>query len=194
MTEEELNKLPNNDRLAQYCKSICLGNRKQYINQRKEEIKTCNHLFLKLYDKEYIGGCHSSDCYDNPAIVECVHCSLTNKFKYFEEVIDYDCKNQTIESSMFDEIFRNNYRRSGKSFNHSVFNIISDSVLKTDQGTLLYKLALIINPQGTNEELFDIMTKLNELETNLEKWKLSKVEQCGDLLDRYKERKVLIKK
>ena len=95
---------------------------------------------------------------------------------------------------MFDNIFRNNYRRSGKSFNDSVFNIISDSVLKTDQGALLYKLALIINSEGTNEELFDIMTKLNELETNLEKWKLSKVEQCNDLLNRYKERKVLIKK
>ncbi len=38
------------------------------------------------------------------------------------------------------------------------------------------------------------MSILNELETNLEKWKLSKVEQCNDLLNRYKERKILIKK
>lgn len=192
--EEELNNLPNNDRLAQYCRSLYLGNQKQYIKQRKEEIKKCNHLFLKLQDKEYIGACHSSDCYDNPAIVECVHCGLTNKFKYFEEDIDYNCKNQTIESSMFDEVFKNNYRRCGKSFNDSIFDLISDNVIKTDQGVLLYKLALIINPQGTNEELFDIMKKLNELETNLEKWKLSKVEQCDNLLNRYNERKVLIKK
>ena len=100
----------------------------------------------------------------------------------------------TIESIMFDEIFKNGYRRSGKSFNDSIFNVISDNVIKTNPAKLLYKLAIIIKPQGTNEELFDIMTKLNELETNLEKWKLSKVEQCDDLLDRYKERKVLIKK
>ena len=71
---------------------------------------------------------------------------------------------------------------------------MSKEVIKTHQAGLLYKLALKINPTGTYEELFEIMKTLNELETNLEKWKLSKVEQCDDLLDRYKERKVLIKK
>ena len=192
MTEEELNKLPNNDNLAQWCRSLINSNNKQYIKERKDEILNCNHLFLKLKDKEYIGSLHSSDCYDEPAIVECVHCGLTNKFKYLEE--KFEESKTTIESIMFDETFKNGYRRSGKSFNDSIFNVISDNVIKTNQAKLLYKLAIIINPQGTNEELFDIMTKLNELETNLEKWKLSKVEQCEDLLDRYKERKTLIKK
>ena len=91
------------------------------------------------------------------------------------------------------ETFKNGYRRGGKSFDNSVFNVISKEVIKTHQAGLLYKLALKINPTGTYEELFEIMKTLNELETNLEKWKLSKVEQCDNLLDRYKERKTLIK-
>ena len=33
------------------------------------------------------------------------------------------------------------------------------------------------------------MNTLNELETDLEKWKLRKVEQCDDLIDRYEKRK-----
>ena len=81
MTEEELNKLPNNDNFAQCCRSLINGYQDNYKNQRKDEILNCNHLFLKLKDKEYIGSYHSSDCYDNPAIVECVHCGLTNKVK-----------------------------------------------------------------------------------------------------------------
>ena len=194
MTEEELNKLPNNDNFAQCCRSLINGHKDNYINQRKEEMLNCNHLFLKLKDKEYVGSYHSSDCCDDSAIVECVYCGLTNKFKYLEEIFgEYD-QNQTIESSMFDEIFKKGYRRSGKSFNDSVFNLISYDVIKTNHPQLLYKLALIINLKGTTEELFNIMSILNELETNLEKWKLSKVEQCNDLLKRYKERKVLIKK
>lgn len=199
MTEEELNKLPNNDLLAQWSSKIQGNYDYDYINCRKEEIEQCPHLFLKLKDAEYVGGFHSSDCYDDPAIVECVYCGLTNKFRKLEEDYFYHKLNSyyrkpTIESIMFMETFKNGYRRGGKSFDNSVFNVISKEVIKTHQAGLLYKLALKINPTGTYEELFEIMKTLNELETNLEKWKLSKVEQCDDLLDRYKERKTLIKK
>lgn len=51
------------------CRSLFRGYQEKYINQRKEEILNCNHLFLNLKDKEYIGSFHSSDCYDNPPII-----------------------------------------------------------------------------------------------------------------------------
>lgn len=210
MTDEELMKLPNNDRFAQYFGNLYYymysKSERKFIKRREErenEIKKCNHLFLILKNKEYVGGFHSSDCGYEPSILECVHCGLTNKFEYLEETTDVDLylyhirdHNQmfhTIETNLLHKLYPDAWKRGGKSFDNSVFNLISDGVIATHHAGLLYKLALIINPQGTNEELFNIMSELSELETDLEKFKLNTIEQCADLLDRYKKRKVLSK-
>ena len=57
--------MPINDRFHQYCKSL-----RESDENRKKEINNCNHLFLKLREKEYCGAFHSSDCCDIPSILE----------------------------------------------------------------------------------------------------------------------------
>ncbi len=196
MENNKLIKLPNNDNFAQCCRSIYKSSFSQHANKRRDEIINCNHLFLKLKEKEYVGSFHSSDCEDEPSILECVHCGLTNKFEPVERVLSKyrRLSNKSLETIMFHQLYHDAWKRGGKSFDDYVFNLISDGVISTNQAGLLYKLALIINPKGSNEELFDIMNSLDELENDLEKWKLSKVEQCADLIDRYNKRKIKVLK
>ena len=192
MEKSELVKLPNNDNFAQCFRSLSNG----YTDKRKEEIINCNHLFFKLKEKQYVGSFHSSDCEDEPSILECVHCGLTNKFEPIERVLKKYKRlpYKSLETIMFHQLYQGAWQRGGKRFDDSIFNLISDVVITTNQAGLLYKLALKINPEGSNEELFNIMNTLNELETDLEKWKLSKVEQCDGLIDRYKKRKIKVLK
>ena len=196
MEKGQLIKLPNNDNFAQCCRSISNSRFSQYAYKRKEEIINCNHLFLKLKEKEYVGSFHSSDCEDEPSVLECIHCGLTNKFEPVERLLSKYKRlpYKSLETIMFHQLFHEAWKRRGKSFDDSIFNLISDGVIATNQAGLLYKLALKINPDGSNEELYNIMNSLNELETDLEKWKLSKVEQCDDLIDRYKKRKIKVLK
>ena len=191
MEKSELVKLPNNDNFAQCYRSLYKGHFNQYANRRKEEITNCNHLFLKLKEKEYLGSFHSSDCMDEPSVLECVHCGLTNKFETLERILSQYKMifKKSLETIMFHNIYHDAWKKDGKCFDDSIFNLISDGVIKTNQAGLLYKLAIVINPYGSNEELFNIMNTLNELETDLERLKLSKVEQCGDLIDRYNKEK-----
>ena len=192
MEKGQLIKLPNNDNFAQCCRSLSNG----YTDKRKEEIINCNHLFLKLKEKQYVGSFHSSDCEDEPSVLECIHCGLTNKFEPVERVLSKyrRISNKSLETIMFHQLYHDSWKRGGKSFDDSIFNLITDELISTNQAGLLYKLALIINPEGSNEELFNIMNTLNELETDLEKMKLSKVEQCDDLIDRYNKRKTKVLK
>ena len=199
--EERIILLPNNDNLSQYCRSLQGYFNEDFIKQREREINDCNHLFLKIRKKEYCGSYHSSDCMSIPPLLECVHCGLTNKFEDHERV-DIEIKMErgiygyrehqhTIETIMFHKIYKDAFIRCGKDFDESKLNIISDEVIRTDQARLLYELAKDINPKGKNEELFTIMKEINEIETDLEKFKLSKVSDCKELLIRYKESKSL---
>ena len=86
---------------------------------------------------------------------------------------------------MFAEIFENSYRRSGKIFINSDLNVISEECLPTNHPSLLYRLALLINPSGNNEELFLIMKQLHLLETPQERIRLKKEEHARALLIRY---------
>ena len=98
---------------------------------------------------------------------------------------------------MFEEIFKNSYFRSGKSFNNSSLNLISEECLLTYHPGLLYRLALQISPLGNSEELFEIMKQLHSLETLQEKIRLQTEEQAISLLDRYynsKPKSLVLKK
>ena len=188
----EIEKLNLNDTYAQFLRKI----RKQSdeeVEKRKNEIIKCNHLFIKLEDGVYIGGFHSSDCYYEPSIVECVHCGLTNKFNKLEELyndrdyLSYFLNTKTIESDMFNEIFRNYYLRGGKSFDESGFNLISNESLNTYHPSILYRLALSIKEDASNEEIFEIMKELSELETHEERFRLQSIKDASLLVERYKK-------
>ena len=92
---------------------------------------------------------------------------------------------KTLESKLFNETFQHSYSRGGKEFNNRDINLISDESLLTYHPGLLYRLALQINPLGDNEELFNIMKNLHQLETFQEKIRLQTEEQAISLLERY---------
>ena len=194
MSEIELKQLPINDEFGQ-CMRKLRKTSIEFTLQRQEEIRRCNHLFVKLKEGEEYFGIHSTDYCRTAHDVECVHCGLTNKFIKIEEIIeakDFDFylsghNSQTIETQMFKEIFKKSYVRGGKTFCNSNINLISDECLKTCHPNLLYLLAIQINPYGSYQEIFEIMKKLNLLETPQEQIRLQTVEQAKDLIERYYE-------
>lgn len=191
----KIEELPLNDEFAQY---IIKSRRtsEEYTMKRKEKIRNCNHLFVRLKEGETTPGFNSSDYYYDPSHVECVHCGLTNKYESFEEMFSryprksyFFRKNKTIESEMFGEFFKENYCRGGKSFDESAFNLISEEVLPTYHPGLLYKLAMEINPEASMEGIFETMKQLHSLETRQESLRLQEIEQAQELLARYHQNK-----
>jgi len=201
MTEKELKQLPINDEFGQCMRKLRIVST-EIKQKRQEEIKKCNHLFVKLRKGEVIVGCHSTDYYKDVDEVECVHCGLTNRFERIESILDNDYNEyfktfrgmipsstrynrRTLESQLFREIFKNSYYRSGKSFNNSSLNLISKECLLIYHPGLLYRLALQIKPSGNDKEIFEIMKQLHMLETNQEKIRLQTEEHAIELLNRY---------
>lgn len=201
MNETEIKQLPINDVFGQCMRKLRIVPT-EFTQKRQEEIRSCNHLFIKLRQGKEVFGCHSTDYYKDADEVECVNCGLTNKFNRIEELLDskyiefsksfsgmipsltgYNKK--TLESQIFEEVFKDSYFRGGKSFNNLDVNLINEECLPTYHPGLLYQLALRISPLGNNEELFKIMKQLHLLETTQEKIRLQTEEQATSLLDRY---------
>lgn len=201
MNEIEIKQLPINDEFGQCMRKLRIVPT-EFTQNRQEEMRNCNHLFVKLRQGEEVFGCHSTDYYKGANEVECVYCGLTNRFNRIEEVLDSEYiefsksfrgmipsltryNRKTLESQMFEEIFKESYLRGGKSFKNSDINLISKECLLTYHPGLLYRLALQINPLGNEEELFEIMKILHLLETNQEKIRLQTEKQATSLLERY---------
>lgn len=179
-------------------------NLKELESKKIEEMEKCNHLFVKLKEGVEYSGFHSSDYGNDPHIVSCLHCGLTNKYIETDEINKkydvilrlrfpiYNCFVET-NNKVFKKQFSFAWRRCGKSFDNSVFNLISDEVLKSNHTKILYDLALKISPDGKNDEIFNIMKDLNEIETPIEKKEISSINQTSELFDRYMSmRKALI--
>lgn len=192
---------PINDEFSQCMQKLRITSN-EIIKKRRDEIRSCNHLFVKLREGKEIYGCHSTDYYKRVCEVECVHCGLTNKFIKIEELLDSEYlmfsksfigmipsltsySKKTLESQMFEEIFKNSYTRGGKSFNESDINFISEECLPSCHPRILYNLAIQISPLASNEKLFKIMEELHLLETTQEKIRLQTIEQALPLLNRY---------
>jgi len=212
MNEMGLKKLPLNDEFAQCMRKLRICS-SEIIEKRKEEMRRCNHLFVLLRNGEEVYGCHSTDYYKGANEVECVYCGLTNRFSKIELILDNDYNEyfksfrgmlpsqtgynrKTLESEMFEELFKNSYYRNGKSFNNLSLNLISKECLLTYHPRLLYRIALQVNPLGSNEEIFEIMKTLHNLETPQERIRLQAVEQVVTLLSKYdiSKPKSLVKK
>ena len=52
---------------------------------------------------------------------------------------------------------------------------------------MLYKIATQLNPEGTEEEILEMMRSLFDLETSLEKLKLENPEDASELISRYQD-------
>ena len=191
-----LHELPLNDMMAQVARKLIKKSPLEE-EERINEIRSCNHLFVKLRDFD-------TSTYDgiDLSVVECVHCGVTNKYKELERVMrkyrrsleiyvrsrlhttNAEYNDQTIESMLMDEIKEHN----GK------LNLMSDEVIRTFHPGLLYRLANIINPTADDKELFGIMKELNNLETTEERNKLNNENDAIELIDRYSEKVKVLKK
>jgi len=178
-----------NDLMAQCSKKLIKTTIDEEQN-RINDINNCHHLFVKLRD------CANND------IVECVHCGVTNKYNELENTMskcrkslefyvrtnfhlkDVEFKDITIESIMMSKILENDYK----------LNMLSDHVIRSNHPGLLYKIAIIINPEASNEELFEIMCDLHELETPEERIKLNSIDLSDELINRYKDNIKVLKK
>ena len=169
-----------NDLMAQCSIKLIKKNNYEEL-KRVNEINNCNHLFVKLRD------------YGDSIVYECVHCGVTNKFRDLEVTIpkyrksieyfvlsklhytNFEFKDITTESLMMDKLDTNYINN----------NLMSNNVLRSFHPGLLYDIARIINDDASNEELFNIMLELNDLETLEEKKKLNTIFDAKELIERY---------
>ncbi len=167
----------------------------QQVRKAEEKMLKCKHLFVKLKEGERFSGFHSSDYEQDPSLVECVHCGLTNRFLlendfYRENSYLYSSAEKYymfINNRIIRMKYNKGYSRCGKSFNDNVFHMISQEELKTSHPDKLYYMAKQIKPEGKNKELFAIMKKINyEIET-LEEKRMLTAAQMEDIIERYKE-------
>lgn len=191
-----LRELPFNDMMAQ-CSKRLIKISKEEEEKRINEINNCDHLFVKLRD-------YDTSYYDNLdlSVVECVHCGVTNKYRDLERVmqkyrrsLDYyvltkwhytnvEYNETTIETMMMNKIKDENQE----------LNMMSNEVLRSFHPEVLYQIAKSINPEADNTELFEVMKKLNELETFEERNKLSNLEDATSLIERYQKEVKVLKK
>lgn len=125
------------------------------LANKKKEYEECNHLFVKTKEEnEYF-----------PCNVTCLKCGLTNFHINMnaEQKQKYNSLVRRVNPVKFytliinDEVFINNYCKC----NNETINLISDEVLNADDVMMLYKEAKDNYPDLGNNELFDVMKKLN---------------------------------
>ena len=132
---------------------------------RKNKVERCDHEFVVLA---------ASPIMLEPKIIECVHCKLTNKFIYL--------KPKSPENKYFDK-----YLKKARKINY-----ISEEVLNDNHIHVLYELALkLAKDKQNNEEIFNIMKELHNLENDIEDEYINSVNDTKWLYERYKERKKL---
>lgn len=162
------------------------------VRKRKQKVAECDHLFVVLEKGSSLGGLNSSEWDYTPFCIECVHCNLTNKFIEFDDSLRQvvplffvgSSSEPLNENHLFIETFRNRYGSRGW-FDENSINLISTDKIDTYHPGILYKLAISIKPDGTNDELAEIMLNLIELETEDEKLKICNIEDAVVLLERY---------
>ena len=158
---------------------------KNLLTNRKNAMLSCNHLFVKI-------GIDSN----NQDIIECVHCGLTNKYLHMDDSMDYSELKKYGENikdfiNINNAVFNRQYVVLQKMFGRVISfrpkNMISDEVLPSRNVSLLYEASKMVNPSASNEELFQIMKELYDLETDEEKSGEIDVVYIMDLLERYRD-------
>ena len=175
----------------------------KFLKKKEKEMRECDHLFLKIEEGVTYYACHSSDCGSDPPVVVCLKCGLTNKYlemNYLEKQIDMELRAMNsyykgmaeTNDKVFIDQFRHAWRRGGKDFNDSVFNVISPEVLRVIHPEALYSIAKAIKPNADDREIFETMKTLHEIETPRERFIIDSLDKASDLIKRYKaEVKVL---
>ncbi len=130
----------------------------------------CNHLFVKQKEGSWVPGFHSSDYEYDHSIFTCVHCGLTNRYCGLHNLRTY----HIIGNDAFYDYLNmsspksNRYNLGDESF----IPLLSDEVYFFDNPRSLYSKAKKINPEATNEEIYQLMKEieLKEHEENRRNW------------------------
>ena len=162
-------------------------------NEETESIvakwRSCKHLFVKVHESEYIGAFHSSDCETIPARYECVRCGLTNRLIDTEYDINwYDLGRMYDKKQVTDEITE--WRRQQPNISDE--NLLSEEVIKTIHPGILFdtaiELCLAQEIRTTKQNVFEVMKELCDIETPIERLKISTIVHASALIERYKEK------
>ena len=160
---------------------------KNILEHEKQRMQSCDHLFVKI----------SEDKDTNKEIIQCVHCGLTNKYMYLnnsdinldelkrykEYAPEYMNMNNIIYNRQYvylQKIFGNNFSFHSK-------RLMSDEILASKHLSILYQGAKLINPHGSNEELFKIMERLYDIETDNGKYPEEENILLISLLEEYRD-------
>ena len=164
----------------------------------RKHMEECDHLFIKQREGYWSCGFHSSDYEYTPTVVTCLKCGLNNQphnreYDMIRLLINpegyYYYKNK---NRVNDEVFREQFPCSKKG--ESSYNFISDEEFGAINPRALYQIAIYIKPNGTNEEIFNTMKELNEIQNREGRLGINNQELLDSLKDRLSNKKRLIKK
>ena len=185
-----------NDLMAQ-CSRKLIKRSLEEEKERIDEIRKCNHLFVKVRERV-----NSYDSNADSRIIECVHCGLTNKFMDLEHTLtkynksldyyvltryhnnDVTYNECTIETLLMNEMIKNN----------EPIRLMSEGIIRSLHPIVLYDIAKFLYPEESNEELFSVMKKLDEIETSEEKTRLCSIFDAKELIERYLAEEKVLKK
>lgn len=152
-----------------------------YLNEEDkksvDKMKNCEHLFVKFVEGEDINLGHSSDCYYDPPIIQCVHCGLTNKYIREVESDEKYGLNKLLVKVVINSEFRKQFKdiwKSDRYFNDEAVNYISKGVLGGNpmywNAVELYNSAKeLAGEDADNDLIFDIMKQIRTGKIKLEK-------------------------
>lgn len=138
---------------------------KEQVKIRKEQIRKCEHKFVKLQDDIY----------------ECLLCGVTNKFREVETQISKSIISLnlvTIETEMYKELTE----IEGST---DRINLISKIAINSKHARLLYEIAKLVEPNLPDEEIAKVMYILNELQNEEEKNNLASIDEAKLLIAKY---------
>ena len=137
--------------------------------EKKEKYLKCDCLLCITKKGYWSRGFHSSDYEWNPPVYRCVKCGLTNdhgayrienssgaaKLDVFLRSFSYS---EYIDNIYKDQVFIKKFGSIDPKIEN--INLISKEEFKTRQPDVFYQYAKELNPEASNEELFEIMESL----------------------------------
>lgn len=181
---------------------------KQEVEQLLAKYRSCNHMFVILSKR----GWHQSAIFhilDNPVLIECVHCGLTNKFMLIEDTengypdarihereefgIKVRSRGYTTEEfvKQFGWDGNNEYLDGQRYLSHDTIPSYHSGILFRIARTIYFSVRDKIDTgesEGMEDAIFAIMKELHEMETPLERLKISSLVHASALIERYKHR------
>lgn len=151
--------------------------------------RSCEHLFAKVRESEYIGAFHSTDCKTIPTRYECVRCGLTNRLIDIEETVNRHSPSLILDKKLVtDETTEWKYQQPKVSDE----NLLSEEPIETFHPKILFdvatELCLAQGIKTAKQNVFETMKELYSMETIAEQLKISTIAHASALIERYKEK------